>query len=107
MYRPDKDDVFKIRQAIQRDQVRFRKLINAKKFKDLFGTIRGEANKRLPKEFQDAAERVPLIANKQFYYWAEYKDPKLVLREDLVDFVMEHFRTGRPINQFLREAVDA
>jgi hypothetical protein len=60
---------------------------------------------RLPKEFVAEAERYPFIANKQFYYFAEYANPRLVLRKDLADWVMRHYKAGRKVNEFLARAV--
>ena len=45
-----------------------------------------------------------LIANKQFYYWAEYP-PATALRKDLVSFVMKHHVAARPVNRWLERAM--
>jgi uncharacterized protein (TIGR02453 family) len=106
MYQPDKDDVHKIRQAIQDNGKKLSRALHGKKFTELYGELRGEKNKRVPKEFAADVEKHPLIANKQFYYYAEYEDPGLPLRNDLAEFVMRHYRAGSKVNDFLREAVD-
>jgi uncharacterized protein (TIGR02453 family) len=68
-----------------------------------FKTVAGEQNKVLPPEFKDAAKAQPLIANKQFYYWAEH-DPAEALRDDLPDFAMRHIEACWPMNRFLAGA---
>jgi uncharacterized protein (TIGR02453 family) len=73
-------------------------------FQRLFGGIQGEANKILPAEFREAGAKLPLIFNKQFYYWKEYPATE-ALRDDLSDWVMEHMRGAWPMNQFLARAL--
>jgi uncharacterized protein (TIGR02453 family) len=72
-------------------------------FKRLYGTIEGDRNKKLPPEFRAAAERQPIMLNKQFYYWAPY-DAEEALRDDLPDFIFEHYRAALPMNAFLSQA---
>jgi uncharacterized protein (TIGR02453 family) len=105
LYKPDKDDVVKVRRAIKKDGASLDRALRGKAFKDLFGELQGEKNKRLPKEFADDVERYPLIANKQFYYHANYADTKLLLRDDLPAFVLKHYRAGQKVNDFLKAAI--
>ena len=56
-----------IREHISSNLKDFSNVYNDKLFKDKFGSIQGEQNKRLPAEFQEVAKNEPLIANKQFY----------------------------------------
>lgn len=105
MYQPDKNNLLKIRRAIVRDGRRLIRATRGKRFVDTFGELRGEKNKRLPSEFAEHVGRYPIIANKQFYYFAEYDDPDLLLRDDLVDFVLGHYRAGQKVNEFLKAAI--
>jgi uncharacterized protein (TIGR02453 family) len=103
MYQPDKNQLYNIRSAIRDRGKQLDALVKAKPFKTLFGELAGDRNKVLPKEFKDASERFPLIANKQFYYWVEYP-PETVLRDDLAAFVMKHYRTGKKLGDWLEKA---
>ncbi len=105
MYQPDREDVAKVRRAILEDGAKLERALRGKRFRDLFGELQGEQNKRLPKEFAAVVERYPFIANKQFYYYAEYDDPKIVLRRDLAGFLMRHFNAGKKVSDFLKSAV--
>ena len=69
-----------------------------------FGTVQGERNKIVPKEFKAVLEQEPLIANKQFYFMAEL-DPKLVTSPKLLDVLMEHYRAMKPMNDLLAAAL--
>lgn len=104
VYKPDSKQLQLIREAIVTQPKRFEDLINDKKFKQAFGHIRGEQNKRIPAEFRAANETQGLIANKQFYYFAEY-DPALVLDAKLVKKVVEHYQIARPLGQFFSAAM--
>jgi uncharacterized protein (TIGR02453 family) len=104
-YAPDKGGLLAIRRAIVRDGARLERLLAAAPFRHLYGELQGERNKRLPPEFANAVRRFPLVANKQFYYWAEYDDPAIVSRRDLVDLLMRHYRAGRPLNAWLADAL--
>lgn len=99
-YMPNKDRIKSIRDNIMKDPKAFKKLYSAKGFKNKFEKILGEANKRIPKEYQALFEKEPLIANKQFYYVKEYK-PDIILQDDLIGFVMDHWKAARPLNDFM------
>jgi hypothetical protein len=47
---------------------------------------------------------MPLLYNKQLYYWARY-EPEEALREELPDWVMAHMRAAWPMNEFLYKAI--
>lgn len=106
LYRPDRDTVYCVRRKIQSDGKRLSRILGSKTFRELFGELQGDKNKIVPKEFKESLAAYPLIANKQFFYWAEYDDPEIVLRPDLADFVMRHYRAGRKVNDFLKQALE-
>jgi uncharacterized protein (TIGR02453 family) len=103
-YAPEKDQLERIRTAIVRDPKGFRKVIEAKGFKGLFGKVQGEVNKVLPAEFKEAVKKEPLIANKQFYVGTE-KPAKLVSDPKLMDVLMDHYLAMCPFNAWLAKAL--
>ncbi len=72
-------------------------------FAKTFGGIKGEVNKILPPEFKEAAKDLPILFNKQFFYWAEYP-ATAGLRPGLSDWTMDHMRACWPMNEFLHRA---
>lgn len=94
----------KIRSYIAANGKAFAALCNEKVFKDKFGSIQGEQNKKIPDEFKAAAAQEPLIANKQFYYSATLK-PKAITEDSLPDVLMEYYMAGKKINEFLKKAM--
>lgn len=103
-YQPEKEQLLAIREAILKDGKGFRKVIGAKAFTTLFGSVQGEANKVLSPEFKAAAVKEPLIANKQFYVGAE-KSAKLVTDPKLMDAFMDHWLAMCPFNTWLAKAM--
>jgi uncharacterized protein (TIGR02453 family) len=100
----ENEQLLKIRTYISRNLKKFSDTIHDKTFKEKFGVIKGEQNKRIPPEFQAVSEKEPLIANKQFYYSAELK-PELITSAQLQDKLMEYYLAGRKVNDFLKQAL--
>ena len=73
-------------------------------FRKYFEGIEGERNKTLPADLKAAAERQPLLYNKQFYFWAEH-DPETLMRDDLDELAFRHFVASEPMNAFLSKAL--
>lgn len=103
-YSPEKEQLFRLRSYISRHSDEFYRLLNAPEFKNKFGDIQGEKNKRLPAEFQQAAQRVPLLFNKQFYYQA-HLDKSHVTDPNLGDLFMEYYFAAKPVKEFLTRAI--
>lgn len=78
-----------------------------KAFAKHFGEIRGERNKRLPKDLAALADDQPLVFNKQWIFWQEWPDPKLLLSPDLDAFIVDRWHAGRALNDMLKSAVEA
>ncbi len=104
LYRVSKDNLQKVRTAIIEQPKRFEALINDKAFKQHFGEIQGEKNKRIPKEFKAAAETQPLIVNKQFYYYTSF-DIDTLLEEDVIEKIMKAYQVSKPLSEFFEEAI--
>ncbi|MEL6866859.1 MAG: DUF2461 domain-containing protein [Bacteroidota bacterium] len=100
----EKAPLYQVRQAIAQGLSDFEQIITNKNFIAHYGTIQGDANKRLPKEFVEVAKVQPLIANKQFYFMSEH-DPTIALKEDFVATITRHFLAGKPVNDWLRTAI--
>lgn len=105
VYEIDKDDLLIVREGIAADIEKFQKAYNDKKFKAVFGSILGEKNKLLPKELKEAAEKEPLIYNKQWYFYAQF-EPETVLKADLDKIVLDCFESGRPVENYFSELIN-
>ncbi len=101
---PEKEQLQQIRNYIQDHLDEFQGLYKDKTFGSTFGQITGDANKRIPAEFQSTFETEPLIANKQFYYVAKEK-PALITSNNLVQKIMEYWHVAQPLNDFFHKAL--
>ena len=101
----EKDALRKIRIEIGYNKDQFNRIIENPEFISLYGAILGENEKNLPKSFIDIYEDQPLIANKQFYYGALYKTEKWLFNNELLMHVINHFRVGVELNNFLIKAI--
>lgn len=93
-----------LRDYIASDIKSFREVIDNPQFKETFGEINGEKNKRLPKELMPAAEIEPLILNKQLYFSA-YLKPELILNNDISDLIFAHYLAGKECIEYLKEGI--
>ncbi|MEM9546774.1 MAG: DUF2461 domain-containing protein [Bacteroidota bacterium] len=98
-YNVSKNQLNHLRRRISENIPQFQKLKSAKKFVELYGTIRGDQYKRLPSELQEIQKEEPLIANKQFYYVAE-KKAIYATSSTLLSDIMEHWLAAKPLNDF-------
>lgn len=104
VYEVDKDDLQSIREGIAKNLNEFRKLISNQDFRKVFGELRGEKNKVLPKELKNAGEQEPLMYNKQWYFFTEF-DPEIILEQDLIKRVIEVYKVARPVEQFFNRFI--
>lgn len=102
VYMPEKEQLAAIRKHIADNLGKFSQLLDDEGFKSTYGTLRGNRNKVLPKEFRDAAEQQPLLYNKAFYFFTHLPAEE-VLRPGLVDRVMGLRDVGTPMSEFLYE----
>lgn len=54
----------------------------------------------------EIVKKEPLIANKQFYYVANFKSD-FILKDNLSDFVMELYYIAKPLKDFLTNALNS
>lgn len=98
-----KEEIAKIRQEIYYNNADFKKLLNDKPFKEKFGTLQGDKNKVLEPDYKEFAKEQPLIANKQFWYYANLTR-KDVTGDKLDSLVYSYFKAAYKMNRFLMEA---
>ena len=103
-YGVSKEQLAKIRQEIFYNNKEFKKILADKNFVEKFGTLQGEKNKVLPPDYKEFVKEQPLIANKQFWYWATLSR-KDALSEDLDKILLSHFKAGYKMNKFLLQAM--
>ncbi|MCW3126182.1 MAG: hypothetical protein JWO03_1840 [Bacteroidetes bacterium] len=104
MYDVDKERLEKIRQEIYYNNDPFKKILNEKGFKTLYGDVLGDRNKVLTPDYKEFAREQPVIANKQFYYMAKLKKED-VLNKDFDKTVLKYFKAAARFNDFMMQAI--
>ncbi len=104
VYMPNTQMLKDIRWYIAENLDTFKKAYSDKNFAKHYECIRGEQNKRLDKNFLEAAEKEPLLFNKQFYYY-EHLPTSLYTSDNLLKTILVSHRASAPVKEFLRKAV--
>ena len=104
-FEPQKEDLEKIRKAMVKDPKRVNKILQSKKFTDLYSGLGGDKYKVLPAEYKAAAESVPALYQKSFHYEKNYKGDSFVTKTDLAKFIVDHYKAANEWNLFLEEAL--
>lgn len=105
VYEIDKDDLLTVREGIARDIKKFQQAYSNPKFQQVFGDIKGEKNKIIPKELKEAAENEPLIFNKQWYFYATF-DAENILDDKLDQLILDCYEAGRPVEGFFNKLIN-
>tara|TARA_R100000781_G_scaffold44360_1_gene30191 strand:+ start:3515 stop:3790 length:276 start_codon:yes stop_codon:yes gene_type:complete len=82
----------------------FTSIVTDPEFKSNFGELQGERNKRLDKKYADLENKLPYIANKQFYAMAKFKTSTFVKESNQAEALMKYFRVIQPLHAFLNRA---
>lgn len=104
VFMPDKIQIEKIRKYIINNNKQLEQILAKPGFKTSYSTIIGDKYKRLPKEIQEAAEKQPLLYNKQWYYQMRLP-AKTIVQDDLLEAVLKYYKIGHPLQQFLINAL--
>lgn len=99
-----KEQLYQIRTYIQDNLEEFNSIVNDPVFIKEFGELRGDKNKRLPKEFNETMEVQPLIANKMFYFFRQY-EADLITKDELLEEMMATWQKAYPIRSFFMKAL--
>lgn len=105
VYMPSKEQLADIRAWIADHHYECMEALNDPMFIKVFGSLRGERNKVLPSEFRDIAKQIPLIANKQFYYWGDISKTDL-LSANAADRILAMHHAATPVRTMLRQALE-
>ena len=103
---PMAPELNKIRQEIDYNVEAFNKIINKKKFKDIFGSLsESEKLSRPPKGYEAENPAIELLKLKSFIVMTAVKDTEITSKE-LANKVVDHFETMMPLVDFLNKAID-
>ena len=103
-WNPNKEDLFRIRKEIEVDGQEFKRIINQKKIKDIWGDLRGDEVKTSPKGFTSDHEYIDLIKKKQFIFIKKLKE-KDILDEKFQKELVNYFKSIRPFFDYMSEVL--
>ena len=101
-YMPDREQLLRIREHLAANMDRAKAILAEPSFVEVFGEIRGEAQKRIPSHLKEAGEAFPLIYNTQFYVMHEI-EPERSLEPDFIPYIIDCWKAIEPWNAFLGE----
>lgn len=94
-----------VREHIAKHLDAFQSMNNDPNFRKFFPDgIVGESQKRVDKEIKEAAEKEPILFQKQFYYH-HHDDPQIIPTDGLLIRVMDHYEASKDMMTFLRTAI--
>jgi len=103
-WNPNKEDLLRIRKEIEIDGQEFKRIINQKKIKDIWGDIIGDEVKTSPKGFNSDHEHIDLIKKKQFIFIKKLKE-KDILDEKFQKELVSYFESIRPFFDYMSEVL--
>lgn len=101
-WEPNKEDIFRIRKEFEIDAASFRKVINNKKFKSIWGELVGDSVKTAPKGFSKEDPNIDLIRKKQFIFVRNFTNAE-VNAPGFIDEVNKSFKAIRPYFDLMSE----
>lgn len=104
IYKLDKDDLLAVREYICENKSAFSRAVSDQEFVGNYGKINGAKNKILPKHLKKFGEEIPLLYNKNWYFYASL-EPETILREDLLDLILAYHKSASLINTFFKKAL--
>ena len=104
VYEIDKEDLMKLRIGIAENPDTFKKLYSESSFVNMYGELQGQKNKIIAKELKEAAEKEPLIYNKQWYFYTQF-EPETILRDDIDEVILGCYNVGKPIQLYFNDLI--
>jgi uncharacterized protein (TIGR02453 family) len=101
---PNKDDLARIRQAIDHSQQEFREVFADPTFIKTFGELKGDGVKTAPKGYSVDHPAIDLLRKKQFVVMRQFSD-KEVLSADFLGEVVQTFKNMRPYLNLMSEVL--
>ena len=101
-WNPNKEDLLRIRKEIEIDGQEFKRIINQKKIKDIWGDLKGDEVKTSPKGFTSEHEHIDLIKKKQFIFIKILKEEE-ILDKSFQKQLVTYFVSIRPFFDYMSE----
>jgi uncharacterized protein (TIGR02453 family) len=105
LWMPQPEPLGKIRQEIDYNGKTLEKIMDDKKFKKMFGVFESEGSlKNVPKGYEKEHPHAEWLKLKSFVVSRAFTDAE-VLDKKFMKAVIESYKTAKPLNDFLKEAI--
>jgi uncharacterized protein (TIGR02453 family) len=105
VYMPSPEMLKAVRKEIYFNTDEFKKIINNKNFKKIFGELIDDKLSRPPKDFPADFEEIDLLKYKS-YTFLHYVNSKIITSESYTDYAANVFRHLQPFNAFINRGID-
>ena len=99
-WNPESTDLKRVREELALDPSDFRKIINAKKFIDLFGQLEGQTLKNIPRGFDKESPAGDLLRMKQYLCYRPVSD-KEIIEPNFLKKVVDTYKGMLPFFNFM------
>jgi len=104
IYRPPTDELRSVRDHIAANHERLKKIVEAKQFRKLFGTLQGEQSSRMPRGYPANHPAENYLRFKDLLAARELK-PTDATKPAFFETLVESFRAMHPLIRFLNEPI--
>lgn len=104
IYMPQPDVLKSLRKEIYYNITDFKKIIENKEFKKVFGEIQGTKLTNAPKDFPKDFEDIELLKFKDYYVWHKLNDSDFE-KNNFLDEIISEYKLLLPLSQFMNKAV--
>lgn len=101
-WRPEKEDLKRVRQEIDVDATEFKKAINTKSFKKVWGEFNGESLKSAPRGFEREHPEIELLRLKNYVFIKKLSDAEITSSK-FIEKVCTSFIAARPFLDVMSE----
>jgi len=106
IYCPQSEQLLAVRNEIYNNPDAFKKIINNKKFKEIFPEISGKMLKSAPRGFDRSFSDVDLLKYKSYTFVTPVSD-KMLQDKNLSDYIMNAFTKLKTANDFINRAISS
>ena len=104
VYMPEGTQLALIREGIDYEGDKLKKIVSSKNFKSMFGDMHGERVKTTPKGYKPDHQHIELLKHKSFLAWHKIEDEEAFAKSQ-VKYAAKVIKEIKPLNDFLNKAM--
>jgi uncharacterized protein (TIGR02453 family) len=103
---PPADVLARLRASLAEHPERFERVLRSRGFRKTFGELQGDRLTRPPRGYTAETPLIEHIKRKSYIVWRE-ADARQVTQDDALAYVVESFRTARPLVEWVRRVLES